>query len=94
MCQNLRPKHHETNTNNTSTISTKKMSDLIGHFISTTGESGINRFLKLFVLNKDAISLETVEFSGKIRSRLPWKPIVPAGSISLHEKYISAHSSY
>ena len=70
MSQNLRPKHYETNTNNTSTISTKKMCDLIGHFISTTGESGINRFLKLFVLNKDAIFPETVEFSGKIRSQV------------------------
>ena len=70
MCQNLRPKHHETNTNNTSTISTKKMCDLIGHFISTTGESGINCFLKLYVLNKDAIFPEMVEFSAKTRSQV------------------------
>ena len=69
MSQNLRPKHYETNTNNTRTISTKKMCDLIGHFISTTGKSGKNCFLKLFVLNKDAILPETVEFSGKIRSQ-------------------------
>ena len=70
MCQNLRPKHLETNTNDTRTTSTRKMYDLIGNFISTTGNSGKNCFLKLFVLNKGAISPETVEFSGKIRSQV------------------------
>ena len=37
---------------------------------STTGESGINCFLKLYVLNKDAIFPETVEFSGRIRRQV------------------------